>query len=434
MRFLYNILFNLGFVLSAPYYFWKMRRRGNWQTGFGERFGNYDGRLKMSLTNRQVIWLHAVSVGEVALATELVRRLEVRLPNHKLVVSTTTTTGRAELEKQLPMHVSKIYYPIDRRKHVQRSMGSIHPQAMIFVEAELWPNMLWTLQKRGIPHFLVNARISDRSFRGYRRAGFLFRRLFAGFTGVGVQNEADATRLKELGVRPDVIEVVGSLKFDAAAVKGPSRLDVGALLGQLGVGPDALVLVAGSTHAGEELILAQMTRRLRTRFPSLFTVIVPRHQERGGEVGREFAANGVRFLFRNELTQSVRREAGELECLVVNTTGELRFFYERADVVFVGKSLTAEGGQNPIEPAALGKAVVFGPNMQNFPQVVPHFLAHDGARQVRDAAALERELEHLLGDRAAREALGLRGQSVVRENLGGLEKTVEMIIRQLPKD
>lgn len=434
MRFLYNILFNLGFVLSAPYYFWKMRRRGNWQAGFGERFGNYDGRLKMSLTNRQVIWLHAVSVGEVGLATELVRRLEVRLPNHKLVVSTTTTTGRAELEKQLPMHVSKIYYPIDRRKHVQRAMGSIHPQAVIFVEAELWPNMLWTLQKRGIPHFLVNARISDRSFRGYRRAGFLFRRLFAGFTGVGVQNEADASRLKELGVRPEVIEVVGSLKFDAAAVKGPARLDVGAMLTQLGVGPDALVLVAGSTHAGEELILAQMTRRLRTRFPSLFTVIVPRHQERGGEVGREFTANGVRFLFRNELTQSVQRTAGELECLVVNTTGELRFFYERADVVFVGKSLTAEGGQNPIEPAALGKAVVFGPNMQNFPQVVPHFLAHDGARQVPDAAALERELEQLLGDRTAREALGLRGQAVVRENLGGLEKTVEMILRQLPQN
>jgi 3-deoxy-D-manno-octulosonic-acid transferase len=434
MRFFYNLLFNLGFVLSAPYYFWKMRRRGNWQAGFAERFGNYDGRLKMALTNRKVIWLHAVSVGEVGLATELVRRLEVRLPNHKLVVSTTTTTGHAELEKQLPMHVSKIYYPIDRRKHVQRAMGSIHPQAMIFVEAELWPNMLWTLQKRGIPHFLVNARISDRSFRGYRRAGFLFRRLFAGFTGVGVQNEADATRLKELGVRPDVIEVVGSLKFDAAAIKGPARLDVGAMLAQLGVGPDALVLVAGSTHAGEELILAQMTRRLRTRFPSLFTVIVPRHQERGGEVGREFTANGVRFLFRNELTQAVQRTAGELECLVVNTTGELRFFYERADVVFVGKSLTAEGGQNPIEPAALGKAVVFGPNMQNFPQVVPHFLAHDGARQVRDATALERELEHLLGDRAAREALGLRGQTVVRENLGGLEKTVEMIVRQLPKD
>lgn len=434
MRFLYNVLFNIGFVLSAPFYFLKMRRRGNWQAGFTERFGQYDGRLKMSLTNRKVIWLHAVSVGEVGLATELVRRLEIRLPNHKLVVSTTTTTGRAELEKQLPAHVSKIYYPIDRRKHVQRSMGSIHPQAMIFVEAELWPNMLWTLQKRDIPYFLVNARISDRSFRGYRRAGFIFRRLFAGFSGVGVQNEADAQRLRELGVRPEVIEVVGSLKFDSAAIKGPARLDVSALLAQLGVADDALVLVGGSTHAGEELLLAQITRRLRQRFPKLFTIIVPRHQERGGEVGRELAANGVKFRFRNEITQLTQLDDPELECLVVNTTGELRFFYERADVVFVGKSLTAEGGQNPIEPAALGKPVVFGPNMQNFPQVVPQFLARDGARQVPDAAALELELERLLADPQERTALGLRGQAVVRDNLGGLEKTVEMIVRHVSDD
>lgn len=430
MRFLYNILFNVGFAFSAPFYFLKMKRRGNWRSGFGERFGHYDGRLKMSLTNRQVIWVHAVSVGEVSLAAELVRALERRLPDFKIVVSTTTTTGRAELEARLPAHVSKIYYPIDRRKFVQRSMGSIHPRAMVFVEAELWPNMLWTLQKRGIPYFLVNARVSERSYRGYRRAGFIFRKLFAGFAGVGVQNETDAQRLKDLGVPAEALQIVGSMKFDTAKVNGPARLDVEALLQPLGISPDALVLVGGSTHAGEELILAQLTRRLRARFPNLFTVIVPRHQERGAEVGRELAANGVKFIFRSELTANVQRASGELECLVVNTTGELRFFYERADLVFVGKSLTADGGQNPIEPAALGKPVVFGPNMQNFPQVVPQFLAHDGARQVRDADELERVLGELLADPAARSALGQRGQAVVQANQGSLDKTVEMIARE----
>jgi 3-deoxy-D-manno-octulosonic-acid transferase len=432
MRFLYNILFNLGFVLSAPYYFLRMQRRGQWRTGFNERFGQYDGRLKMALTNRQVIWVHAVSVGEVGLAAELVRALEARLPDHKLVVSTTTTTGRAELERRLPAHVSKIYYPIDRRKCVQRAVGSIHPQVMIFVEAELWPNMLWTLQKRRIPTFLINARISERSFRGYRRAGFIFRQLFAGFTGVGVQNDTDARRMAELGVRPEAIEVMGSLKFDTAQAQGPARLDVAAILRQVGVGPNALVLVGGSTHAGEELILAQLTRRLRVRFPNLFTVIVPRHQERGREIGRELTAHGVNFMFRSELTQNLQREPGELECLVVNTTGELRFFYERADVVFIGKSLTAEGGQNPIEPAALGKPVVFGPHMENFPQIVPQFLAQHGARQVGDEAELGRVVEELLADPAARAALGQRGQAVVRQNQGSLEKTVELIVRSLP--
>jgi 3-deoxy-D-manno-octulosonic-acid transferase len=434
MRFLYNLLFNVGFVLSAPYYFAKMRRRGDWRPGFGERFGKYDGRLKQSLTNRRVLWIHAVSVGEVNLALQLIRAFEARLPNHKLVVSTTTTTGMAELARRLPSHVSRIYYPIDRRKHIQRAMGNIHPDALIFVEAELWPNMLWSLQKRGIPYFLVNARISDRSFRGYRRARFIFRQLFAGFTGVGVQNEADAKRLQELGVRPEALRVVGSLKFETAPVTGPSRVDVPELLQRLGVGTDALVLVGGSTHAGEELILAQLTRRLRTRFPNLFTVIVPRHQERGAEVGRELTANGVKFVFRSEITALTQRAPGDLECLVVNTTGELRFFYDRADLVFVGKSLTAEGGQNPIEPAALGKAVVFGPNMQNFPQVVPQFLARGGAVQVRDAAGLEQVLGELLADPARRAEVGRRGQEVVSENQGGLDKTVAMIVEALEED
>ncbi len=427
MRWVYNVLFNIGFVLSAPFYFLKMVRRGNWEAGFGERFGKYDHRLKQALTNRHVVWLHAVSVGEVNLCTQLIRALEPRIPNHKIVVSTTTSTGMAELEKHLPSHVSHIYYPIDRRKHVQRAMGLINPEAVILVEAEIWPNFLWSLQRRRVPHFLVNARLSDRSFRGYRRFAFLFRPLFAGFAGVGAQNASDAARLVEIGCRPEAVRVVGSLKFDAARLDERKLVDVDAILGQIGVPDDALVLVAGSTHAGEEAILADVASRLRARFPKLFLILVPRHHERGREVGDQLVARGVRFVYRTDITPQTRRR-GELDCLVVNTTGELRFFYARADVVFVGKSLTAEGGQNPIEPAALGKPVVFGPHMQNFPQVVPQFIARNGAIQVPDAAGLERALERLLADPAERDALGKRGQAVVRENQGSLEKTVEMIL------
>ena len=431
MRFLYNILFNLGFAVCAPFYFLKMRRRGNWRRGFSQRFALYDAILKQSLTNRRVIWLHAVSVGEVNLCTQIIRALEPRLPNHKLVVSTTTSTGMAELQQRLPAHISKIYYPIDRRKHVQRALGLLRPEAMVFIEAELWPNMLWLLQSRGIPYFLVNARISDRSFRGYRRAGFIFRKLFAGFTGVGVQSEADARRLEALGCRPEAIEVLGSLKFDSAKVHERRAVDVPALFRQLGVPDDALVVVGGSTHAGEEAILAEAARRLRSKFPKLFLVIVPRHQERGAEAGRAVAASGMKFVFRSEITAAMQRAPGEVDCLLVNTTGELRYFYERADVVFVGKSLTAEGGQNPIEPAALGKAVVFGPHMQNFPQIVPQFVARNAVRQVADAAALERALEELLAKPELRAELGERARDVVQENLGGIEKTVDMIVRAI---
>ena len=354
-RFVYNCLFNFACFGAAPFYFFRMARRGDWQRGFGQRFGHYESALKHALTNRDVIWFHAVSVGEANLVTRLIGALEVRLPNHKFVVSTTTTTGMAILRDRLPDRVARIYYPIDRRKHVQRAMGTIHPEAVVLVEAELWPNFLWSLRRRGVPYFLINARISPRSHRGYRRFGFLFRELFAGFTGVTAQNAEDATRLRELGVRPEALEVVGSLKFDAAKLDTGRRLDVVGLLGQLGIPADALVLVAGSTHAGEEAILAGIFQRLRRRFSNLFLIHVPRHHERGREVGDELTRHAVRFHYRSEITAATQREPGSLDCLLVNTTGELRWFYERADVVFVGKSLTAIGGQNPIEPAALGK-------------------------------------------------------------------------------
>jgi 3-deoxy-D-manno-octulosonic-acid transferase len=432
MRVLYNILFPLGLVLLAPFYWLKMVRRGHWRSGFGERFGKYDLRLKQALTNRRVLWLHAVSVGEVNLCTQIIQELEPRVPNHKIVVSTTTSTGMAELQRHLPSHVSKIYYPIDRRRHVQRAMGVIHPEAVVLVEAEIWPNFLWSLQRRGKPVFLVNARISDRSFRGYRRLGFLFRPLFASFTAVSAQNDADAVRLRELGCRPEAIHVVGSLKFDAAQLQERRLIDVPRMLQQLGVPEDAQVVVGGSTHAGEEAILARIVRSLRRSHPKLFLVVVPRHHERGREVGDAVESAGLSFVYRTDLTGDTGRDPGSVSCLVVNTTGELRYFYEVATVVFVGKSLTARGGQNPIEPAAMGKPVVFGPHMDNFPQVVPQFLAADAAVQVADEGALERALDGLLSDPARCRALGESAKDVVARNRGSIARTVDLIVRHLP--
>lgn len=431
MRQLYNILFNIGFALTAPWYFLKMYRRGAWQAGFGERFGLYDGKLKQALTNRQVVWFHAVSVGEVNLCTQLIRAMEPLLPLHKIVVSTTTSTGMGLLRDRLPAHITKIYYPIDRRKHIQRAIGLINPEVVVLVEAEIWPNFLWSLQRRNIPYFLVNARLSERSFRGYRRFGFLFRELFEGFAGVGAQNEADAQRLRELGCRPEAIHVVGSLKFDAARIDDPRPLDVASLLGQLGVGPSSRVLVAGSTHDGEERILAAIHLRLKARFPDLFLVLVPRHHERGAAVGEELRALGLRFAFRKDLRPATRHAAGSIDCLLVNTTGELRHFYSRADLVFVGKSLTAQGGQNPIEPAALGKAVVFGPHMENFPDIAPAFIKAGAALQVPDEAGLEAAVVRLLENPGERQAMGQRAQSVVRENQGSIGRTVSMILEEL---
>jgi len=431
IRFLYNIGFHIFLALSAPGYLLKMWRRGNWREGFGQRFAKYDSKFKQALTNRRVIWLHAVSVGEVNICTQLIKALEPRAPNLKIVVSTTTSTGMEGLQKKLPSHIAKIYYPLDARRFVRRAFRLINPDAIVLVEAEIWPNFLWRAADVGIPVFLVNARLSDRSLRGYRRGGFFFRKIFRSFAGVGCQNEADARRLESIGCRPERIHVVGNLKFDAARLEEKKLLDVPALLAQLGVSNGSPLLVAGSTHAGEEKILGQIFGRLRTRFPDLFLVVVPRHFERGKEAGRDLEAAGVKFVYRNEITPATQRQPGEVEALLVNTTGELRYFYEHATVVFVGKSLTAEGGQNPIEPGALAKPIVFGPNMQNFEAIAKLLVERKGAIRAQNATELEQALAELLSDPDRARTTGENAAAVVRENLGAIERTVEMIVKKL---
>ena len=431
MRTLYNILFLIGFILASPYYFLRLQRRGNWRAGFGQRFARYPAELKQVLTNSHVVWIHALSVGEVGLCTQLIAALEPLLPNVKIVVSTTTTTGMAELRRRLPTHISKIYYPIDRPRYVNRALALINPEAIILVEAEIWPNFIWRARRLGIPLFLVNARISDRSYPRYLRFGFLFRELFAAFTGVGCQNEDDAVRLRAVGCRPEAVQVLGNLKFDAAKLDERRQLDVPALFRQLGVPPDALILVAGSTHSGEEVILENIARRLRSRFLNLFLVLAPRHNERCREVGRQLRAQGVKFVYRNEITPDTQYRPGSLDCLLVNTIGELKFFYEQATVVFVGKSLTALGGQNPIEPGQLGKAMVFGPNMQNFADITRNFLKANAAFQVPGPDALEQTIAKLLADEPLRAETGRNALRVVRENQGGIQRTVQMILKEL---
>jgi 3-deoxy-D-manno-octulosonic-acid transferase len=378
-----------------------------------------------------VLWIHAVSVGEVNICTQMIAEIERRVPNLKIIVSTTTSTGMGELQRRLPSHIQHIYYPIDRRHYVNRAMMTLHPQAIVLVEAEVWPNFLWRAEEATIPVFLVNARLSKRSYRGYRRFGFLFRRLFASLAGVGCQNEEDQKRLIELGCRPETVRVVGNLKFDAAKLEERRVLNVPKLLAHAGIPENARLLVAGSTHAGEEAILGRVFLRLRQRFPELYLVVVPRHFERARDAGRDLAASGVKFAFRSEISGSAGRRAGDIDCLLVNTTGELRYFYEHAAVIFVGKSLTAEGGQNPIEPGALAKPMVFGPNMQNFEVIAKAFVEARGAIQVQGEAELEAALARLLENSHEAAAMGANALGVVRQNQGAIERTVDMIVANL---
>lgn len=431
MRWFYNIFFGLFLCLSAPFYFLKMWRRGNWKEGFNQRFGAYDAKIKQALTNRHILWLHAVSVGEVNICTHLIQALEPRIPNIKIVVSTTTSTGMAELKKRLPSHILKVYYPIDRKAWVTRALSTIHPEAVILIEAEIWPNFLWRCQDLGIPVFLINARLSPRSFSGYLRWKSLFRPIFSSLAGVGCQNQEDAERLASIGCRKEVIQVLGSLKFDAVKLDERRVLDIPALLQQIGIPIDAQVWVAGSTHAGEEALLARVFLRLRQTFPKLVLVLVPRHAERSKEVGKELEELQIPFVYRTELTTQTQYPPNSKTCLIVNTTGELKYFYERADVIFVGKSLKAHGGQNPIEPGALGKPMLFGPNMENFAAIADAFVRQEGAIRVKDEAELESALTRVLTDAQLAVRLGKNALRVVQENQGAMDRTVAMVVKHL---
>lgn len=422
MRLLYNILFPFFFLLSAPYYFWKLLRRGNWREGFGQRFGGYGG-LKQKLSGKKVLWLHAVSVGEANLSVQLVEKLRGQLEGWTFVVSTTTTTGMGELARKLPPDVHRIYYPVDWLPFVRRAFRALNPAAIILVEAEIWPNLFWQAKACDVPMHLVNARLSEKSFRGYRRFGFLFRPLFASLKSAGVHNEADAKRLAELGTESKAIAVTGNLKFDGAFEAGADVVDARGLLRKLGVSDDAPVLVAGSTFEGEEILLAELLPQWRKKFPDLFLVLVPRHFERAGAVLEQLKSTKLIVVRRTAMESAPENP----DVLLVDSTGELKSFFAVATVVFMGKSLMAQGGQNPIEPAAAGRAIVFGPFMQNFRAVVGELLAAKGAVQVADEVELAAKIPVLMGDLAQREALGAAALRVVLANKGASQRTADWL-------
>jgi 3-deoxy-D-manno-octulosonic-acid transferase len=230
------------------------------------------------------------------------------------------------------------------------------------------------------------------------------------------------------------VRVVGNLKFDGAVLAERPTVDVTTLLRQIGVNPGDLIIVGGSTHAGEEAILGRVFQKLRPEFPGLFLIVVPRHFERGKEAGKDLEAAGLRIVHRTELSQEERRPHNKVDCLLVNTTGELRYFYQPAVAIFVGKSLAGEGGQNPIEPAALRKPIIFGPNMQNFESIAGAFLRADAAIQVRNETELEQAFRTLLRDAGRRDEISDRALRVVQENKGSIDRTVDMIVEHLREE
>jgi 3-deoxy-D-manno-octulosonic-acid transferase len=413
----YNFVFLLWFIAYAPILASRMLDP-RYRRGFAERMG----LLPRSRSDSPVIWIHGVSVGEVKAAGSLIASLRRRYAHCELVLSATTPTGHA-LARQLHPDLRVIYYPLDFGPFPAWSLDRVRPAVVLLVELELWPNFLLAAARRGVPVAVINGRISEKSFRGYRRVrGFLPQ--FNLIQRFCVQDEAYARRLLDLRVDPARISVTGNLKYDGVKLKDPRS--AGDLRRWLS--PDGrLVLTCGSTHADEEVRLIEAARRVASRTGQTVRIVVaPRHPERAAAVRTAIEALGVACApWSRQLAQP--RPLGDTDVALVDTIGHLEGFYGASDVAFVGGSLIPRGGQNMLEPAALGKPVVFGPHVFNFRTDVELLLGSEAALQVRDVADLERTLERLFVDVDLRRSLGERAVELIVRNQGATERTPALL-------
>lgn len=350
--FLYNVLFVLGYVLLLPRFLYRMWRRGGYRQGFGQRIGVYPAAIRERLRATDRVWVHAVSVGEVYVALRFIKACREAGPGMAFVLSTTTSTGHAIAQAQLPADDVLIYFPVDLPAVVRRSVDAVRPRAVVLTECELWPNLIREAHRRGIPVCLINGRISDSSFRGYRLVRGLFGRVSGMMDLLCAQGEEDAARLRALGAPADRIRVMGSVKYDMTDVASDTRPYIAGLLRAAGAGEGDRIVLGGSTWPGEELALLRACRDVRCRHPGTFLVLVPRHVERARQIEAELTRAGARFVLRSSIKPGSPAVQPRPEVLLVDTTGELRDFYANADAIFVGKSLYSHGGQNLIEPAA----------------------------------------------------------------------------------
>ncbi|MEI6350680.1 MAG: glycosyltransferase N-terminal domain-containing protein [Verrucomicrobiota bacterium] len=426
----YRALFPVAFLCMLPGLILRMFRRGNYRHQFGQRFAIYSDRSRKRLETGGWTWIHAVSVGEMVMGLKLARTLQAAEPGLRILISTTTSTGFALARQQIG-HGSEamelVYYPLDLPVVVRHALNVIRPAQVILVDKELWPNLVAECYRRAIPISIVNARLSPKSERGFLK----WRRWVGPFFGmldrVCVQEPEDLTRWQALGVREGALYYTGSLKFDFAVPEESRAPEFRALLAALSVCESTPVLLGGSTFAGEETILGRVLIQLRERLPDLFLILVPRHVERTREVETALRELGLTSVLRTELA-GFQPGSRRPDCLIVNTTGELRDWYTLATVCFIGKSLTAKGGQNPAEPVLAGRPVVFGPNMQNFGSLVRQFLAVEGAIQVQEEADLAPAIAPLLADPARGASLAERARAVLRAHAGANLRTAELLL------
>lgn len=424
IRLLYNLLYPVGLLFFLPGQISKLIRRGNYRHKFGQRFGFYDAEVRARLASRRCTWIHAVSVGEVAIALKLAAKLRQLDPEFFCVLTTTTTTGFHVATSEAADEMEVLYSPLDFWPIMRGAFALIRPVRIVLVEAEVWPNLAAEACHRGTPLALVNARLSKRSEARFRRFRLVIEPTFRCLDAVCVQELEDVERWVALGVPRERIHHVGSIKYDPADVRLNPDLPL-EILRSFGIDRDSPILFGGSTHRGEEEILGEIFQRLRVDFSAFRLIIAPRHVERVGEIRTALGRLGVNVCLRSEVGGKC---AEPPDCLLLDTTGELQHWYAVATIVFVGKSLTARGGQNPVEPIFAGKPVLFGPHMENFSALAEALVANEAAVQVRDPNSLQQQIAWLLRDREAALRLVANAQTVLARHSGATARTAELVL------
>ncbi|MFI4875705.1 MAG: 3-deoxy-D-manno-octulosonic acid transferase [Blastopirellula sp. JB062] len=425
MGWLLNLVYLALLLAAVPFFLWSAfvrgRKRGGWLQKF---FGLVDRRT----SDRPCVWLHAVSVGEVNLLATLIRAIRNESPEIEFYITTTTHSGyqlaRARYDDCL---VS--YAPLDFTWAVNAALRRIRPHTLILAELELWPNMIKLAKRQNVNLAVVNGRLSEKSYQGYRRIASLLRPTLRHIDRIAVQDWTYGERFVALGATVKRVVATGSIKFDGAETNR-SNPKTERLRRLAQIPRQASVFLAGSTQAGEEAAALDAYQAAAERHPQLRLILVPRHPERFDEVAALLDERNVAWSRRSSLEQS--RVDPDAKVLLVDTVGELSAWWGMADIAFVGGSFGRRGGQNMIEPAAYGAAVSFGPNTKNFRDVVQLLLAAEAAQVVENEAALTRFVARCLDDPAWRDQLGEQAQSVVASQLGAVQRTLQAIRPLLP--
>ena len=424
MYWLYTTLLGAGTLLASPYFLYKACTTEKYRHGLSQRLGRVPSEVVEGLAGQRPLWVHAVSVGEVMASLPLIKRIKATRPDLPIVVSVVTLTGHRTALRELPRAEGVIYFPLDFPWTVARALDTLNPRCVCIVETELWPNFLRACCERAIPVLVLNGRISDRSYPRYRRLRPFFRRVLANVAAFGMRTPRDAERIRAIGAPAERVVVTGNLKYDQAVAGGNGARAEG-LRQALGITVGEPLLVAASTHQGEEDMVLEAFADLLEHYPKLRLLLVPRHPERFAEVESIIAKCGMAYHKWSAPPSSGAEPPPPV--LLLDTMGELTAAYPLASLVFIGGSLVPIGGHNALEAAAAGKATLFGPHMSNFQQEASDLLAAGGARQVEDANSLAVACRALLADPDALDAMGRAALEVAEAGRGAADKNLALL-------